>query len=85
MRRNAFQLLRPTRAILQEDGVGDKVAIIDTGAAVAKQLQKKLAEKDLLETAGKLADISFWTNSQAPNAAQVIEQLWGEKAEAKVL
>ena len=24
-------------------------------------------------------------NSEAPNAAQVIEQLWGEKAEVKVL
>ena len=85
MRRNAFQLLRPTRAILQEDGVGDKVAIIDTGAAVARQLHKKLVESNLLETAVKLADIGFWTNSQAPNAAQVIEQLWGEKVEVKAL
>ena len=61
-----------------EQIVGENVAIIDTGAAVARQLQKKLAEKNLLDTAGKPTDISFWTNSQAPNAAQVIEQLWGE-------
>ena len=81
-----YPFVRPLiEAILQEDGVGNDVAIIDTGAAVAKQLQKKLAEQDLLETANNPADIGFWTNSQAPNAAQVIEQLWGEKAEVKVL
>ena len=61
------------------------LAIIDTGAAVARQLQKKLAEQGLLETANKPADIGFWTNSQVENASQVIEQLWGEKAEVKVL
>ena len=76
-----YPFVRP----LIEQIVGDKVAIIDTSTAVARQLQKKLAEKDLLNTAGKPADISFWTNSQTPNAAQVIEQLWGEKAEVKVL
>ncbi len=74
-----YPFVRP----LIEDIVGSNVAIIDTGAAVAKQLQKKLAEKNLLDAAGKPANISFWTNSQAPNAAQVIEQLWGEKAEVR--
>ena len=68
-----------------EEIVGSNVAIIDTGAAVAKQLQKKLAEQNLLETANKPANIGFWTNSQAENAAQVIKQLWGEKAEVKIL
>ena len=76
-----YPFVRP----LIEEIVGENVAIIDTGAAVARQLQKKLAEMNLLETANKPADISFWTNNQAPNAAQVIEQLWGEKAEVKVL
>ena len=76
-----YPFVRP----LIEEIVGSNVAIIDTGAAVARQLQKKLAEKNLLETANKRAAISFWTNSQADNAAQVIEQLWGEKAEVKVL
>ena len=76
-----YPFVRP----LIEEIVGSNVAIIDTGAAVARQMQKKLAEKDLLKAASKPADIRFWTNSQAPNAAQVIEQLWGEKAEVKVL
>ena len=76
-----YPFLRP----LIEDIVGSGVAIIDTGAAVAKQLQKKLAEQNLLETANKLADIGFWTNSTVKNAEQVIAQLWGEKVEVKVL
>ena len=76
-----YPFVRP----LIEEIVGENMAIIDTSVAVAKQLQKKLAEKDLLENANKRADIGFWTNSQAPNAAQVIEQLWGEKAEVKIL
>ena len=76
-----YPFVRP----LIEEIVGRNVAIIDTGAAVAKQLQKKLAEQNLLETANKAADISFWTNSTATNAAQVIEQLWGAKAEVKIL
>ena len=74
-----YPFVRP----LIEDIVGSDVAIIDTGAAVAKQVQKKLIEKNLLETASKHADISFWTNSQAENATQVIEQLWGERAGIK--
>ena len=76
-----YPFVRP----LIEEIAGNDVAIIDTGAAVAKQLHKKLAEKNLLETANKKADIGFWTNSQVPNAVQVIAQLWGEKAVVKVL
>ena len=81
-----YPFLRPLiEAILHEDGVGSDVAIIDTGAAVAKQLQNKLAEKDLLDMAEKYANIGFWTNSGTENADQVIEQLWGEKVEVKLL
>lgn len=63
--------------------VGPNVAIIDTGAAVAKQLQKKLAEANLLSP-NKPANIGFWTNGAAINAAQVIEQLWGAKAKVMI-
>lgn len=75
-----YPFVRP----LIEEIVGSNVAIIDTGAAVAKQLQKKLAEANLL-SANKPANIGFWTNSAATNAAQVIEQLWGANAEVRVL
>lgn len=76
-----YPLVRP----MIEQIVGDKVAIIDTGGAVAKQLQKKLAEQNLLQIANEPADIVFWTNSTAENAALVIEALWGATAEIKQL
>ncbi len=70
---------------LIEQAVGNNVAIIDTGAAVAKYLQKKLAEQDLLATTTAEANVTFWTNSQADNATLVIGALWGAKADVKAL
>jgi glutamate racemase len=60
--------------------VGDDVSLIDTGAAVAKQLKHQLAEKGLLSPNPKIAEVSFSTNSEAKNAQQVIEALWGRTA-----
>jgi glutamate racemase len=65
--------------------VGDKIILIDTGAAVAKQLKNKLEEKGLLSTSQQKAEVHFWTNSEAENAEQVIEALWGESAKIKAL
>jgi glutamate racemase len=56
--------------------VGDKVSLIDTGAAVAKQLKRQLEEKDLLSSHTEKAEVVFWTNSEAENANQVTEKLW---------
>jgi glutamate racemase len=73
----------PFVRLLIEQIVGDQVSLIDTGAAVAKQLQKRLAEAKLLkgtEVVKDFADsgtVKFWTNSQAENAGEVMEKLWG--------
>ena len=64
--------------------VGDKITLIDTGAAVAKQLKNKLEEKSLLSTSKEKAEVHFWTNSEAKNAKLVIEALWGEMAEVRI-
>ena len=62
---------------LIEGIVGKNVALIDTGAAVAKHLQKRLLELDLLLSSKQPTEVKFWTNSEAANAKQVIAQLWG--------
>lgn len=61
--------------------VGDDISLIDTGAAVAKQLKHKLAEKGLLTQNTEKAEVHFWTNSEAENAEQVTEKLWGNHGE----
>jgi glutamate racemase len=61
-----------------QDVVGDKITLIDTGAAVAKQLRSQLIEKNLLSLKQQKANVALFTNSEAENARQVIETLWGE-------
>ncbi|MBA3696383.1 MAG: glutamate racemase [Methylotenera sp.] len=71
-----------------EQQVGANVVIIDTGAAVAKQLQKRLLKRDLLTQplyAHQKGEVSFWTNSKAPTALQVIHELWGATAQISLL
>lgn len=60
--------------------VGGDVILIDTGSAVAKQLQKRLAMLDLLTKQHQAGSVMFWSNSQAADAKQVIEALWGKTA-----
>lgn len=76
-----YPFVRP----LIEQAVGTEVALIDTGAAVAKYLQKRLAELNLLTESKDIANVIFYTNSEAENAKQVISQLWGQSAEVKRL
>ena len=64
-----------------QDVVGDKITLIDTGAAVAKQLKRQLQEKGLLSASQEKAEVTFWTNSEAENASQVTEKLWENHVE----
>ena len=76
-----YPFVRP----LIEQVVGTEVALIDTGAAVAKYLQKRLQALGLLDGAKEKSAVTFYTNSDAENAKQVINQLWGQPTEAKPL
>lgn len=71
--------------------VGEKISLIDTGAAVAKQLKRQLEEKNLLLASQENTfnhqkpKMQFWTNSKAENAKQVTEMLWGNQVELQRL
>lgn len=68
-----YPFLRPVIA----DIVGAHVALIDTGAAVARRGQAVLAELGLLRDAGAGHE-HFWTSGDAGLAEQVIgDYLWG--------
>lgn len=61
---------------LVADIVGPEVAIIDTGAAVARQLQRRLADHGLLSAATGAGDESFWSSGDLVQAEQVLSRLW---------
>lgn len=59
-----------------EDLVGPEVAVIDTGAAVARQVRRRLMETNLLAVSGKAATERFWCSGDPARSAEVISTLW---------
>ena len=70
---------------LIEELVGPDVTLIDTGAAVARQLQKRLDGAALQAAPGGQGRVRFWSNGEMPQAAAVITRLWGTGAEVGAL
>jgi len=54
---------------------GPEVALIDTGAAVARQLEKKLQENHSVASPSALKNLSFYTSGYAPQSARIISLL----------
>jgi glutamate racemase len=70
-----YPFLRP---IIREI-CGDGVILLDTGAAVAKQTEKVLIQKRLIESKNNLGSISFFTSGEPDFVKKVLEKLWPEK------
>ncbi|MFP6850887.1 MAG: glutamate racemase [Pseudomonas sp.] len=64
--------------------VPDSVSLIDTGAAVARQVQRLLAERDLLAT-GPAQPAQFWSSAEPQAMQHVLPQLWGEAVQVCAL
>lgn len=56
---------------------GPEVAIIDTGAAVARQLQRVLAAADLLSASTEPGQARFWTSGELAGLQRAVAALWG--------
>jgi glutamate racemase len=54
---------------------GDGVTLVDTGAAVARQLGRVLAERDLLAPPGSPAEERYWTSGDPGSAERIIATL----------
>lgn len=64
--------------------VGPDVALIETGQAVARQVQHRLMAAQLLNhSSTSCAPVSFWTNSPREDAHRVIRHLWQASAQEK--
>lgn len=55
--------------------LGQHISLIDTGAAVARQLQRLLDEAGL-RAQGPAGETRFWTSGNVPHFAQVLPILW---------
>lgn len=67
-----YPFLRPLLATL----VPSEIAIIDTGAAVARQLQRLLRERELLAS-GAARETAFWTSAEPQAFGAILPLLWG--------
>jgi len=68
-----YPFLRPLLAEM----VPSDVAIIDTGAAVARQLQRLLAARDLLAD-GPARAAAFWTSADPQSLKNILPVLWNK-------
>jgi glutamate racemase len=60
------------------------VSLIDTGAAVARQLQRRLGERQLL-AGGPAQAARFWSSAEPLHMQAVLPRLWGESAPVRAL
>lgn len=74
-----YPFVRP----LIEKLVGPDVALVDTGAAVARHLKHRLEALKLCAPQAAEGSVEFWSNSLDAKASQVIGQLWGESVVVK--
>ncbi|WP_417069569.1 glutamate racemase [Niveibacterium terrae] len=62
---------------LVEELVGPDVAVIDTGAAVVRQLERRLDEDGRRAEPGSLVTVHFWGSGHPASLARTLDQLWG--------
>lgn len=73
-------------APLIRDVVGEEVALIDTGTAVARELKRRVdAELPPRVTAGVTGTETFYTSGDAEQAAHIVSELWGGAVEVMQL
>ena len=68
-----YPFLKP----LLKQMLGDDISLIDTGAAVARQLQRLLAERQLL-AAGPARPTQFWTSASPEHMRNILPLLWNK-------
>lgn len=65
--------------------VGQGVAIIDPGEAIARELRRRLGQSGLLADDDRRGMESFWTSDCPNNAQALISSLWGEAVSVRQL
>lgn len=68
-----YPFLRP----LIESIVAGDMALIDTGAAVARHLRRRIDECGLVTTSRDAGSEQFWTTGSIEQATEIMSKLWG--------
>ena len=74
----------PFLAPVISDVVGKQVVLIDTGAAVARQLQRRLAT-ELPQHVAEYSEAQFFTSGDVVEASRIMTLLWGKEVHALAL
>lgn len=75
----------PFLSPLISEVAGAEVVLIDTGAAVARQLQRCLPEGQPERGSGMQTSAEFWTSGDATQASRIISALWQDGVTAQCL
>ena len=67
------------------DLVGPEIQLLDSGAAVARQVRRRLAEQGLIAPPGRPGRTRFWTSGQPDRIAPVMARLWGAEVALELL
>lgn len=65
--------------------VGPDMAIVDTGAAVAREVRRRLQCEGLLGPSGRHGRNRFWSTGDVASGGRVLAALWGETASLQPL
>jgi glutamate racemase len=68
-----------------EKVTGKDITVIDTGAAVAREVARRLLESGFLADNNKIGTEQFWTSGRLENIQAVIERLWRGKVTVRSL
>lgn len=74
----------PFLATVISELVSSDVILVDTGSAVARQLQRRI-ESELHDRPRGEASVQFFTSGDVGQATQIMSLLWGEKVVAQQL
>lgn len=72
-------------APLIEDIIGQNVVLIDTGEAVAREVNRRLQLAGILTTGNKIGSERFWISGNRSDTQGVIRRLWHKEAIVEIL
>lgn len=64
---------------------GEQVTLIDPSSAIARQLQRKLAEHECLVSGNEVGAVRFWTTGSVGVSQNIVSQLWPEPVSVQPL